>query len=73
MKTFLAAAGILVAVASHAVAQQANQQAQAACRGDAQKLCSQHLPDRARVRGCLIEKIDQVSSGCRAAIAAATQ
>ncbi|UDL93189.1 hypothetical protein LGH83_11250 [Lichenihabitans sp. PAMC28606] len=39
---------------------------QAACAGDAQKLCADVMPDVDKVTACMQEKKAQVSEGCRA-------
>lgn len=41
-----------------------------ACRADADKLCPGLQPGQGRVVSCLVEKKEQVSPGCRKAIAA---
>ena len=36
------------------------------CAGDAQRLCSDAIPDRAKVASCLFKNKPQLSSACRA-------
>lgn len=36
------------------------------CAGDAQRLCSSAIPDRAKVASCLFKAKGQVSAACRA-------
>ena len=53
-------------------AAQARQRVEAfaeACKADAEKLCQGIRPGQGRIANCLIEKKDQVSPGCRQAIA----
>jgi hypothetical protein len=39
-----------------------------ACRGDAQRLCRDAMPDEFRIASCLQMNRDRVSRGCRAAM-----
>ncbi|MFG1410027.1 cysteine rich repeat-containing protein [Xanthobacter sp. VTT E-85241] len=45
--------------------------AQQACRADVEKLCAGIQPGGGRIVQCLQKQADQVSEGCRAALAAA--
>lgn len=36
-----------------------------ACSGDAFRLCSSEIPDVDRITACMVQKRDQLSSGCR--------
>lgn len=36
-----------------------------ACTGDAFRLCSSEIPDVDRITACMVQKRDQLSSGCR--------
>lgn len=71
MKTILIASSLLIATTLSAAAQ--TQSPQQACRSDAQKLCSDAIPNRQKVLACLIEKKDQLSSACKQALEAAGQ
>ena len=42
---------------------------QQACMNDALTVCSQFIPDRDRVAGCLIANRKQISQACRLALA----
>ena len=39
-------------------------EAEAACTPDAMRLCSQQIPDEAKVRSCLIKNRKQLSAAC---------
>lgn len=41
-------------------------QQQQACMGDAMRLCSAYIPDRAKITGCMASQHDQLSAQCRA-------
>ncbi len=66
----LAAAALSLAVwTSPAVAQRADEMrggGQHHCAGDAQRLCSDAIPDRAKVASCLFKNKPQLSAACRA-------
>jgi hypothetical protein len=36
-----------------------------ACTPDAQNLCADEIPDRERVYGCLVRKVNQLSPACK--------
>lgn len=36
-----------------------------ACTPDAQTLCADEIPDRERVYGCLVRKVNQLSPACK--------
>lgn len=38
------------------------------CAGDAQRICSEFIPDRAKVASCLFKNKPQLSAACRAEI-----
>ena len=46
-----------------------NQQDQSACVNDAMTVCSQFIPDRSRVAGCLMSNRNRISPSCRAQLA----
>lgn len=52
-------------VAGTAFAQQPPAAAQAACRGDAQRLCSSQIGNPPAVRACLVQNLNQLSPECR--------
>ena len=65
----LASAALLLALASPAVAQRADEMrggGQHACAPDAQRICSEFIPDRAKVASCLFKNKRSVSAECRA-------
>jgi hypothetical protein len=45
------------------------QQDQNACVNDAMNICSQFIPDRTRVAGCLMSNRNRISPSCRAQLA----
>jgi hypothetical protein len=59
---------LALALAS-AVATADDQQGQQACMSDAMTVCSQFIPDRQRVAGCLISNRQRISVPCRMALA----
>jgi hypothetical protein len=44
-----------------------------ACMGDAMRLCSAYIPDRAQIRNCMAGQRDQLSPQCRAVFEASAQ
>jgi len=42
---------------------------QSACVNDAMTVCSQFIPDRSRVAGCLMSNRNRISPSCRAQLA----
>ena len=60
----IAAAGI-----GGAAAQQGTPEARQACTPDAMRLCSDFIPDVAKVTHCMLSKRGQLSAACRAAMA----
>lgn len=67
-------AGIVLAIAAGAVAfasapaSAGAEEDQQACMNDALTICSQFVPDRDRVAGCLISNRSHVSPACRMAL-----
>lgn len=49
------------------------QQVRSACQADIRKLCAGIRPGGGRIQNCFREKQDQVSTGCKAALAAMRQ
>ena len=41
-----------------------------ACTPDAQNLCADEIPDRDRVYGCLVRKVNQLTPACKKIISA---
>jgi hypothetical protein len=71
----LAAIGLLVGSlalwASPAAAQRSDEMKGGGghpCAGDAQRICSEFIPDRAKVASCLFKNKAQLSGACRAEI-----
>ena len=66
------AAGVMLtlgAFASPAAAQRSDEMkggGQHACAGDAQRICSEFIPDRGKVASCLFKNKAQLSGACRA-------
>ena len=46
-----------------------NRQDESACVNDAMTVCSQYIPDRSRVAGCLMSNRNRISPSCRAQLA----
>lgn len=46
-----------------------SQDATQACTPDAMRLCSEFIPDREKVRTCMLHKHSQLSEACRTAMA----
>lgn len=44
-----------------------------ACMGDALRLCSSYIPNRAQIRDCMAAQLDQLSPQCRAVFDASAQ
>ena len=64
------AIGLLLAVIASASAKAEDQgQGQMACATDAMTICSQFIPDRERVAGCLMSNRNRISVSCRAQLA----
>ena len=40
-------------------------QEQAACYGDATRLCNEFVPDEEKIEACMRAKMSQISAGCR--------
>jgi hypothetical protein len=71
----LAVAVVLAATIAASIASRANAQGSAvpanlrqACGGDVRSLCSGIMPGGGRIKQCMIEKSDQLSDGCKAAL-----
>jgi hypothetical protein len=39
------------------------------CQGDAMRLCGPEIPDREKIRACLVYYKDQISPACRSLVA----
>ena len=72
-RTLLPAGLLLVAIAAlgvgSAAAQQGTAEAREACTPDAMRLCSDYIPDVAKVTRCMMAKRGQLSAACRMAMA----
>jgi hypothetical protein len=60
--------GLLVGGISMASAQEVSQEVQQACTPDAMRLCSEFIPDRAKITACMIHKKRELSETCLAAM-----
>ncbi|MGD0332922.1 MAG: hypothetical protein ABSA90_06645 [Xanthobacteraceae bacterium] len=60
---------LFCAALAPAAAKADDQQGQQACMTDAMTVCSQFIPDRQRVAGCLISNRQRISVPCRMALA----
>lgn len=70
-KSLIAAGALVLAFASTAMAQSGPTAAQqAACRGDAMKLCSSHVGKPQEMAACLRSNKAQLSTACAEAIGA---
>jgi hypothetical protein len=58
--------GLLAALASSPASAQGTPAQQAACQGDAVRLCGAFIPDAGRVRSCMVRQISALSPACRA-------
>lgn len=69
---WLAAAALSLAVwTSPAAAQRSDEMrggGQHPCAGDAQRICSDAIPDRAKVASCLFKNKSQLSAACQASL-----
>ncbi|MBX9710577.1 MAG: hypothetical protein K2X60_06045 [Xanthobacteraceae bacterium] len=65
---------ILLALAIPATAQTAapSSQMRQACSADMRSLCSGIMPGGGRIKNCMMEKRDQLSQGCKDALASAS-
>jgi hypothetical protein len=61
--------GVGVVGVGGAAAQQGTPEARQACTPDAMRLCSDFIPDVAKVTHCMMAKRGQLSAACRAAMA----
>jgi hypothetical protein len=72
-RALLPAGLLLIAIATMGVggaaAQQGTPEARQACTPDAMRLCSDFIPDVAKVTHCMMAKRGQLSAACRAAMA----
>jgi hypothetical protein len=70
----LAIAALLAAAIAASAASRANAQGAAradlrqACGADVRSLCSGILPGGGRIKQCMVDKFDQLSDGCKAAL-----
>jgi hypothetical protein len=80
-RTLLPAGLLLIAIAAtemgmgmgDAAAQQGTPEARQACTPDAMRLCSDFIPDVAKVTHCMMAKRGQLSAACRMAMAGGGQ
>jgi hypothetical protein len=66
MITLTVVTAAMVALASSPASAQGTPAQQAACQGDAMRLCSAYIPDPGRVRSCMVRQVSSLSPGCRA-------
>lgn len=59
--------GLLIGSISGAGAQ-GSEEARQACTPDAMRLCSEFIPDAAKVRSCMLRKRGELSEACRTAM-----
>jgi hypothetical protein len=58
--------GLIAALASSAASAQGTPAQQAACQGDAMRLCGAYIPDPGRVHSCMVRQMRNLSLQCRA-------
>ena len=68
MRITMATAMLAVALPSVGYAQSTEDERRAACTGDALTYCALEIPDRQRIRECLVAKRAQISPECRTVI-----
>jgi hypothetical protein len=59
--------GVLVG-GINAASAQVSQEIEQACTPDAMRLCSEFIPDRAKITGCMMRKRHELSETCLAAM-----
>ena len=68
MRIMMATAMLAVAMPSMSHAQSTEEERRSACTGDALTYCATEIPDRQRIRACLVAKRAQISPECRTVI-----
>jgi len=69
-RIFVCSAALLLGVAAFGGLDRARaQSAEQACTPDAMRICSQFIPDRARVTSCMLAHRAELSAACRLAMA----
>ncbi len=63
----LGAAFLSITFAMPALAQ-SEEEYQLACQDDALRLCSEHVPDRAKIKSCLLAHKKAITPACRAMV-----
>ena len=61
----LASAGLMIGLVLTSVAPAQEMTPEQACSGDAQSLCGEFIPDRAKVGACLRRNARKISAACR--------
>lgn len=56
---------VLVPLPAAAASPPSEWQQRLACTGDAFRLCTHEIPDRAKIRSCMSREHDHLSDGCR--------
>jgi hypothetical protein len=64
--TLAMAAGVIAVLASSPASAQGTPAQQAACQGDAMRLCGAYIPDVGRIKSCMMSQVKNLSPGCRA-------
>lgn len=68
MRILIATAMLAAALPSVSHAQSTEEERRAACTGDALTYCAIEIPDRQRIRACLVAKRAEISPECRTVI-----
>lgn len=58
--------GLIAALAASPASAQGTAAQQAACQGDAMRLCGAYIPDVARISACMSRQVANLSAACRA-------
>jgi hypothetical protein len=64
--TLAMATGVIAVLASSPASAQGTPAQQAACQGDAMRLCGAYIPDVGRIKSCMMSQVKNLSPGCRA-------
>lgn len=67
------ALALIVGAATTPAFGQSQAEYQMACQDDALRLCSEHVPDHAKIRSCLVAKKASLTAPCRALVSPTRQ
>lgn len=60
------AIGVIAVLSSSSASAQGTPEQQAACQGDAMRLCGAYIPDVGRIQSCMASQVKNLSPACRA-------